>query len=256
MKRIYSLILVFAMLTAAGIIPAVYAEEETAREKRICTATIDELFTDDCVLVEIDDAYYEMDSVFTLEDFPGVDITEIKDISYIPDDKALVEKLGIKQTLRLTLKNPGKDEVLKQIKNLEKLDFVYAAIPDYYIIIDDGFIYSEDEDIGSEKGEGDNEYDEMPSDDTGDNDLWQIEETVSEELPNEEITNESDTGEKHLRDIAKKAPSEMTAQREKPERAAYNDSERDTCAPLIGTDEIFTAIGAVMILRFAAALIH
>ena len=260
MKRIISCIIVLAIILSTNIGSfSVKAGGDENTDRIVCQATLEDNFADNCVLVVIDEEHSEINKEFRLEDFPGVDITEIRDLSYITGDpysNPYLNTVGFKQILKLTLKNSGKEEVLKQIKNLENLDFIYAAEPDYYFGVDDGFIYSEDEDIGGKKSEGDNEYDEMPSDDACDNDLWQIEETVSEELPNEEITNESNTGENHLRDIAKKAPSEMTAQREKPERAAYNDSERDTCAPLIGTDEIFTAIGAVMILRFAAVLIH
>ena len=253
MKRIYSFILAFVMFITAGIIPAVYAEEEIVKVQRVCTATLEDAFADDVVIVTVDKEHSEINKEYTIEQFGCIDIVEIVDLTYFekdPNELKYFKRSGFRQALELKLAHPGKEEVLKAIHTLERnIDFAESVNPDYYMPVEP--IYkSDDEDANEVISE------ETPSDDAGDNDLWQIEETISEELPNEEITNESDTGEKHLRDIAKKAPSEMTAQREKPERAAYNDSERDTCAPLIGTDEIFTAIGAEMILRFAAVLIH
>ena len=62
MKRIYSLILVFAMLITAGIIPAVYAEEETVKVQRVCTATLEDDFADDVVIVTVENEHSEINT--------------------------------------------------------------------------------------------------------------------------------------------------------------------------------------------------
>ena len=60
MKRVFSIILAFAMLITAGIIPAVYAEEETIKVQRVCTATLEDDFADDVVIVTVENEHSEI----------------------------------------------------------------------------------------------------------------------------------------------------------------------------------------------------
>ena len=62
MKKLYSIILVFAMLITAGIIPAVYAEEETIKVQRVCTATLEDDFADDVVIVTVENEHSEINT--------------------------------------------------------------------------------------------------------------------------------------------------------------------------------------------------
>ena len=51
---------------------------DTCQEERYyCTATIEDNFADNCVLVVIDHANSIVDRVFTADDFPDVDVKEI-----------------------------------------------------------------------------------------------------------------------------------------------------------------------------------
>ena len=62
MKKLYSIILVFAMPITAGIIPAVYAEEETIKVQRVCTATLEDDFADDVVIVTVENEHSEINT--------------------------------------------------------------------------------------------------------------------------------------------------------------------------------------------------
>ena len=62
MKRVFSIILAFAMLITAGIIPAVYAKDETIKVQRVCTATLDDDFADDVVIVTVDKEHSEINT--------------------------------------------------------------------------------------------------------------------------------------------------------------------------------------------------
>ena len=50
------------MLITAGIIPAVYAEEETVKVQRVCTATLEDDFADDVVIVTVDKEHSEINT--------------------------------------------------------------------------------------------------------------------------------------------------------------------------------------------------
>ena len=50
------------MLITAGIIPAVYAEERTVKVQRVCTATLEDDFADDVVIVTVDKEHSEINT--------------------------------------------------------------------------------------------------------------------------------------------------------------------------------------------------
>ena len=149
MKRIISYLVVLAIILSTNLVSfSVNAGGDENTDRIVCQATLEDNFADDCVLVVIDAEHSEINKEFRLEDFPGVDITEIRDLSYITGDpysNPYLNTVGFKQILKLTLKNSGKEEVLEQIKNLERLDFIYSAEPDYYFGVDDEFCNIEDE---------------------------------------------------------------------------------------------------------------
>ena len=61
-KRVFSIILAFAIVFTAGIIPAVYAEERTVKVQRVCTATLEYDFADDVVIVTVDKEHSEINT--------------------------------------------------------------------------------------------------------------------------------------------------------------------------------------------------
>jgi len=118
-------------------------------EKYICKATLDDNFSDDKVLFVINKELSKSDPEFTPEDFKNIEIAEIERITSAIGDllspsKTPEEAERKKKTLALTnleefrhiyaitLKNPSKENVLKAVKELEKIDYIVSAEPNYY----------------------------------------------------------------------------------------------------------------------------
>lgn len=125
--------------------PVWYLQEE----KEYCTATADGDFEDNTVSIVITRQYTERGITFSPEHFPTVQITKLESLTYPIDlyfsggfdtlpaeQQSSILKLTnleeFQQILSITLKEPGKDNVLKAVKELEKLNFVKSAEPDYY----------------------------------------------------------------------------------------------------------------------------
>ena len=117
------------------------AKQDLAQTEYYCHATIDQNFADNAVLVVIKPLYGGINkefskSQFSTENLNGdVSFKEIKDLTYL--DKPIEEyqylKIGMhKQIFKLTLEKPGKQNVLDTIKELEKLDFIESAEPNYH----------------------------------------------------------------------------------------------------------------------------
>ena len=105
-------------------------EEKT----RICAATLEDDFAEDTVIVVLKQAYGRINKKHTKNAFPGLQLREIEDLTYIegnPDEKEYLNQEDFHQILKLTLKKSGKDEVLKAIKKLEKQPEVLSAEPGY-----------------------------------------------------------------------------------------------------------------------------
>ena len=54
MKRIVALVIAVGFLLTAGAANVVWAKDNSSSDKIICQATLDDNFSDDCVLVVID----------------------------------------------------------------------------------------------------------------------------------------------------------------------------------------------------------
>lgn len=119
-------------------------------EKVYCNATLEDDFTDDCVLIVIDHKNSIVDRIFTADDFPGVDVKEItyltSPITPLFEESETEEEAQEKaETLKLTnvedfnhiiridLDTTGKSEVLKAIEVLENFSFVLSAEPNYIL---------------------------------------------------------------------------------------------------------------------------
>lgn len=151
---IISVIICFQILplSASAENPIVVSEttvnDSGQEEKYYCTATIEDNFTDDCVLIVIDHANSIVDRIFTEADFPGVDVKEIiyltspitplfEESKTDEEAQAKAETLVLTNVeefnhiIRIDLNVTGKDKVLEAIKVLEKFDFVLSAEPNY-----------------------------------------------------------------------------------------------------------------------------
>ena len=131
----------------------VQVESSTSTENKIiCDATIDDDFADDCVIFAINKELSKSDPEFTPEDFKNIEIAEIRRITSgigeLTTASTTQEEAERKaKTLALTnienfhhiyeikLKNPGKETVLKTIREIEKIDYIEIASPNYFFTI-------------------------------------------------------------------------------------------------------------------------
>ncbi len=124
-----------------------------SEEKVYCTATMEDSFNDDCVLVVINHENSIIDRTFTASDFPGVDVKKItfltspitplfeeseteEEAQEKAETLALTNVEGFHHILRIDLNELGKDKVLQAIQVLEGFDFVLSAEPNYIGKID------------------------------------------------------------------------------------------------------------------------
>ena len=124
----------------------------TLEEKVCCTATLEDDFSDDCVLVVIDHANSIIDRVFTASDFPEVDVKTItyltspitplfeeseteEEVQKKAEILALTNVEEFNHIIRIELNVKGKKKVLEAIRILETFDFVISAEPNYVIKI-------------------------------------------------------------------------------------------------------------------------
>lgn len=91
-------------------------------------------YADDKVFVTIKKTYSGLDKTYSQEDFPGVEIAEIRYLTSLKDpdgEYPMLNRAQYRQILALTLKNPGKQNVLDAIAVLEENPIVRHASVDY-----------------------------------------------------------------------------------------------------------------------------
>ena len=100
-------------------------DNSVLEEKLIWHGSIEDKFTDDKILLTIDK--YFCDKTFTVEDFHMIDVAEVKSLGggRLPDGSPA------NQTYTLTLREPGKANVIKAIRKLEIFAFTKVASPNY-----------------------------------------------------------------------------------------------------------------------------
>jgi len=142
---------------------SISALEEAAVYRK---ATLEDDFREDRVIVILKHAYSEVNAEIDVENFETskimvagsirsrrnaaattsdmsqtIEIASVQDLMVIEEtdgENSLVDTDNFKQILSLKLANPGKEKVLEAISELEKLDMVWAAVPDYnYEIAED-----------------------------------------------------------------------------------------------------------------------
>jgi len=110
-----------------------FVDDERREEKIYCTATLDEDYVDNVVVVVIDKYVGSINKEYTIDFFDGnEDIASIEDLTRVTGDP---HKLGIDvenyhQILKVTLKTHSKENVLNVIKEFEKIDGIKSASPD------------------------------------------------------------------------------------------------------------------------------
>ena len=100
-------------------------------DKYYCPATLDDDFSDDCVIVGMKKAYSQVNKYYP-DDYFGSLFYKVEDISYVEGDTGnnpLVNYEGFHQILKLYLVTPGKESVLSAIRLLEQRDDVLCAQP-------------------------------------------------------------------------------------------------------------------------------
>lgn len=109
-------------------------------EKKICNATLEDDFADDCVLVVMKKAYSEVGKKYTIDDFSEIECTDVRNLYYgsSHENNPLLNKDDFHQILKLELKIKGKKQVLDAIKILEQREDILLAEPDYHITVEPG----------------------------------------------------------------------------------------------------------------------
>lgn len=111
-----------------------------ADEKIYCDATIDQKFADNAVLVVLDKNVGAINKVHDKSFFSAVNVQNLVDLTAIPsydvtktshDIASKIDEDNFRQIIKLELPKKSKENVLKVIKQLEKIDGVIYAGPDY-----------------------------------------------------------------------------------------------------------------------------
>lgn len=110
-------------------------------DKHFCTASIEDCFSDNSVLVTLSSNYSSLTDITTnvielfehvngIESFENLSSYDDTFLKYIEDENPNFVK-KFRQTIKLNLNKKSKDFVLKTIKEIEKCDAVYSAEPNY-----------------------------------------------------------------------------------------------------------------------------
>lgn len=107
--------------------------QKAATKKVYSSATIDDDFEPDSVIVVINKESGAINKIHSKEKFKGVEIEDIRDLTKITGDieSKNIDEENYQQILQITLKEKTKKEVLKAIKAFEKLDEVEYVGPNY-----------------------------------------------------------------------------------------------------------------------------
>ena len=106
-------------------------------------ATIDENFEDDRVIVICNYQYSKVNGEVSLSDFniPDIEFKSVEDMYRVQNSTSIdSERTNFRQILSLELKEKSKENVLKAIEGLEKLENVLLAQPSYIYDTTDNWI--------------------------------------------------------------------------------------------------------------------
>ena len=141
------LCLIFALTAGLQNIFVFAAEDNFAEEKFFCTATVNDDFTDDCVLIVLNKQETMQFKTYSVEDFPEVDCEAVIELTESTsellqkqlknDGKGLsetslkIDEDNYRKILLIKLKEKSKENVISAIKQLEKRNEICSAEPNY-----------------------------------------------------------------------------------------------------------------------------
>ncbi len=161
LRKMISCLLIIALMLTVGkvsiIIPVGAIDADKTEAKVLDTATMEDDFTDDCVMVILTNTESLKFRSYTASDFPEVACKSVEDLSSASAARVQAKLRGDEMETRdagaafmnrnvnvdtfrtilcLKLETPGKGNVLKAIRALEQREDVYYAGPNYIITLD------------------------------------------------------------------------------------------------------------------------
>lgn len=159
--NVFLLLLVLVLAINQGIF--FLFSEKVSNEKVLCTATIEDNFDDETVLLALSNEESMKFKKYSTADFKDVDCASVEEITeslvdkikkqqsgIIAEDELIIDTTKFQRIFEITLKKKGKENVLKAIKTLEKKDDIYCVEPNYQLSISEDKIQlsTEYEDLG------------------------------------------------------------------------------------------------------------
>lgn len=125
-RRVTAALLLFGVIAISCVGMIVRASAESESQTRVyCTATVDQSFSDNEIIVVINAAYN--DRLYTAESFSEIGCVEITELTH---NVNLGDRSRI---IKLTIAENSKEGVLEAIEQLEQREDVYSAEPNYYL---------------------------------------------------------------------------------------------------------------------------
>ena len=152
--KLISAIITANLLLGSGIVCEIYAQNDSVNEEKIpCTATLEEEFAENRVMVVMSNQTSRQFNRYNAEDFSEINCVSVSDLSTATEAKLKAAQASVSvsekdnainrascvdiddynQVLCLELKDAGKENVLKAIEQLQKRDDIIYAGPDYVI---------------------------------------------------------------------------------------------------------------------------
>lgn len=144
MKKCISLVLLLTLLLSFSMVAFASdtgseSTEASENHKIYCDATLDDDFSDNCIIVVINKSNSKINKKYEKTKFRDIGAARVEDLTAVDNDvdingeDSLINTGDFRQILKITLKKPGKKEVLKAIKKLEKRPEIESAEPNYLI---------------------------------------------------------------------------------------------------------------------------
>lgn len=141
-KKNLVLIVISFILTCLVLNSNKVFAKENLEEKIYCTATIEDEFATNRVLVVLDERASHSNKIYNRNDFSNINCKEVKDLTYEATNvvqkrknNSLIDVNNYRRVLSVELSTNSKENVLNVIDELIKYDDVIYAGPDYKITI-------------------------------------------------------------------------------------------------------------------------
>ncbi len=147
--NVFLLLLVLVLAINQGIFFLFSVNPTT--EKILCSATIDDDFGDETVLLALTNDESMKFKKYSISDFKEVDCASVEEITeslvskikkqqsgIISEDELIIDTTKFQRIFEITLKKKGKENILKAIKSLEQKKEIYCVEPNYKLSFDNG----------------------------------------------------------------------------------------------------------------------